>query len=76
MSLSVLTADRGKFVMVALLLASAFLKWATFVGSVLGINNFLSKWMMNNWVHAKSWNAKSEIVVVTGGSSGFGGQRG
>ena len=51
--------------MVALLLASAFLKWATF-------NDFLSKLMRNNWVHAKPWNAKSEIVVVTGGSSGIG----
>jgi hypothetical protein len=51
--------------MVALLLASAFLKWATF-------NNFLSKLMRNNWVHAKPWNGKSEIVVATGGSSGIG----
>ena len=51
--------------MVALLLASVFLKWATF-------NNFLSKLMRNNWVHAKPWNAKSDIVVVTGGSSGIG----
>lgn len=58
--------------MAALLLASAFLKWATFLGFVLSINNFLSKWMRNDWVHAKSWNAKSEIVVVTGGSSGIG----
>jgi hypothetical protein len=51
--------------MVALLLASAFLKWATF-------NDFLSKLMRNNWIHAKPWNAKNEIVVVTGGSSGIG----
>lgn len=50
--------------MVALLLASAFLKWATF-------NNFLPKLMRNNWVHAKPRNAGGEIVVVTGGSSGI-----
>lgn len=27
--------------------------------------------MRNNWVHTKPWNAKSEIIVVTEGSSGI-----
>ena len=34
-------------------------------------NRTRPKLMRNNWVHAKLWNAKSEIVVVAGGSSGI-----
>lgn len=37
------------------------------------INNWLNHWARNNWTRANDWNDwESELVVVTGGSSGIG----
>ncbi|KAF2182321.1 putative short-chain dehydrogenase [Zopfia rhizophila CBS 207.26] len=42
------------------------------IGTLLDINDLLTKHFHNNWTTDPSWNWDSEIVLVTGGSSGIG----
>ncbi|EHK21928.1 uncharacterized protein TRIVIDRAFT_136631, partial [Trichoderma virens Gv29-8] len=38
----------------------------------LSLNDYLNDGFANNWVRASDWDWNSEIVVITGGSSGIG----
>ena len=41
-------------------------------GTLMELNDFLTKRYHNNWISDQSWDWDSEIVLVTGGSSGIG----
>ena len=42
------------------------------LGAALCINNYLNRQAQNNWTAPSKWDWKKEIIVLTGGSNGFG----
>lgn len=50
------------------------LKWLVGAGVVRNFSYLLNKWALNNWqLSSKAqWDWKNEVVVITGGCSGFG----
>lgn len=42
------------------------------LGTALCVNNYLNRQSLNNWAAPSKWDWKKEIVVLTGGSNGFG----
>lgn len=42
------------------------------LGTALCINSYLNRQSQNNWAAPSQWDWKKEIVVITGGSNGFG----
>lgn len=42
------------------------------LGTALCINSYLNRQSQNNWTAPSQWDWKKEIVVITGGSNGFG----
>jgi all-trans-retinol dehydrogenase (NAD+) len=41
-------------------------------GCVYHLNEWLNKWVRNNWTKADDWDWEKELVLITGGSSGIG----
>lgn len=50
------------------------LKWLVALGVGRKLNDLLNRWALNNWQFTSkaNWDWPEEIVVLTGGSSGFG----
>ena len=52
-------------------IALSRLRVCLYVGIARWVNSFLSQGALNNW-ERDSWNWEKELVVITGGSDGFG----
>ena len=47
-------------------------KILTVLGGIFWANQFLNWGMNNNFIRAKLWNPRKELVLITGGSGGIG----
>lgn len=71
--LGILRQDHLDSTLAASLMTAVWLLiYLTIFGAVITLNDKLTVGSLNNWVKDTDWDWASEIVVVTGGSSGIG----
>ena len=49
-----------------------YLTISSIMGTILDMNDYLTRQFHNGWIEDKTWNWNTEIVLITGGSSGIG----